>query len=98
MSEQAWRKWWRPWRTATEEPPAEAPRTEASPAEAPPVEASRPEACPAETPPLEASRPDAEASSLEASAETARESWYRRLRAGVNPEKYLKSWIKCAWS
>ena len=69
MSEAAVRKWWRPWKAATAEPPAEASLAEAPPAEAPPSEA-----------PLL----DEPGSQHQASAEPARERWFARLRAGLS--------------
>jgi fused signal recognition particle receptor len=68
MSDTAWRKWWRPWRTATDEPPAELP-----PAEAPVPEAG-----------AETQFADAAPLEVEASLEPPRDGWFARLRAGLS--------------
>ena len=69
MTEAARHKWWRPWKAATGEPPAQA-----SPAEA----------LATETPAAEAQLPDEQPSEFQASVERAREGWFARLRAGLS--------------
>jgi fused signal recognition particle receptor len=72
MSEAGRRNWWRPWQARAEAPPADA---------TPP--AALAENSLAEPPPTEA--PSAgEQPRSQASAEPSRESWYRRLRAGLS--------------
>jgi fused signal recognition particle receptor len=68
MTEPARRNWWRPWKTATDERPAER-----SPAEAPAAEAG-----------AETQLPDAAPADVQASLEPTREGWFARLRAGLS--------------
>ncbi|HEX6112921.1 MAG TPA: signal recognition particle-docking protein FtsY [Geminicoccaceae bacterium] len=78
MTEAARRKWWRPWKAATDEPAAEAPPGR------PPAELSPEEASPAEASPAEAALPDQQLSAFQASEEAPREGWFARLRAGLS--------------
>jgi fused signal recognition particle receptor len=70
MTDASRRKWWRPWRTAEEEPPAETAPTEAQRAE--------------ELPPAEMQLPDEQRSDLQPGAQPQREGWFARLRAGLS--------------
>jgi fused signal recognition particle receptor len=70
MTDASRRKWWRPWRTAEEEPPAETAPTGAQRAE--------------ELPPAEMQLPDEQRSDLQPGAQPQREGWIARLRAGLS--------------